>query len=207
MYDPSKDSTLSAYGGSGTHRIDDPDTWEWSDNWALTVLDYLINPFYGVGAKADTSDETFPANEIDWESFIDAVKDSNDSVSKGANSPDDGTQKRYTVNGVFETDATPISTMESLLASGAGKLFYRQGKYALKAGKYKAPASSTDIINEDMILSTMQISAHTPRSDLFNKVSGIYIDKGYDDTQPISRKAIGPGSNYPSFEGSIYYYR
>jgi hypothetical protein len=39
VYDPRKDSTVS--GGSGSHRAATPSTWEWSDNAALAVRDYL----------------------------------------------------------------------------------------------------------------------------------------------------------------------
>ena len=38
VYDPRLDSTN---GGSGSHRIHDSSTWEWSDNPALQVADYL----------------------------------------------------------------------------------------------------------------------------------------------------------------------
>lgn len=38
VYDQRKDSTN---GGSGTHRINDATTWEWSPNWALCSADYF----------------------------------------------------------------------------------------------------------------------------------------------------------------------
>lgn len=38
LYDPRKDSTN---GGSGSHRTNDATTWEWSNNWALCVRDYI----------------------------------------------------------------------------------------------------------------------------------------------------------------------
>lgn len=65
-YDPRKDSTA---GGTGSHRLNDPDTWEWTDNAALIIADYWAHPDgYGVGAdgvnwaniaaEADISDQT-----------------------------------------------------------------------------------------------------------------------------------------------------
>lgn len=45
LYDPRKDSTVP--GGSGSHRIDDPNTWEFSSNIALMRLDHLAQPFGG----------------------------------------------------------------------------------------------------------------------------------------------------------------
>ena len=67
VYDPRLDGSIS--GGSGSHRIDDPDTYEWSDNAVLCTLDYMTNDEYGKGlgasslnlqsfqTAADTSDE------------------------------------------------------------------------------------------------------------------------------------------------------
>jgi hypothetical protein len=67
LYDPRKDGSIS--GGSGSHRYDIPSTFEWSDNAALCLLDYLRDDEYGKGlassavnlqsfqTAANTSDE------------------------------------------------------------------------------------------------------------------------------------------------------
>jgi len=67
LYDPRKDGSIS--GGSGSHRYDTPSTFEWSDNAALCLLDYLRDDEYGKGlassavnlqsfqTAANTSDE------------------------------------------------------------------------------------------------------------------------------------------------------
>jgi hypothetical protein len=51
-YDPRKDSTVT--GGSGSHRWDDPATWEWSENAIICWYNYER----GVYADGDTSDQT-----------------------------------------------------------------------------------------------------------------------------------------------------
>lgn len=66
VYDPRLDSTN---GGSGSHRLNDKSTWEWSDNGALVIADYVAHPDgYGLGqdnvnwaniaAEADICDQT-----------------------------------------------------------------------------------------------------------------------------------------------------
>lgn len=67
LYDPRKDGSIT--GGSGSHRYDTPSTYEWSDNAALCLLDYLRDGEYGKGlassainlqsfqTAANTSDE------------------------------------------------------------------------------------------------------------------------------------------------------
>ncbi len=54
VYDPRKDSTK---GGSGSHRDDDPSTWEWSRNPALCVRDYLHNE-HGYNVPNSRIDDT-----------------------------------------------------------------------------------------------------------------------------------------------------
>ena len=204
LYNPYKDPALAAYGAdsSGTHSLYDPDTWEWSEDWTLCVLDYLLNSSFGLAARASTNPDEIDNvlyNEIDWEQVIESYLVSSEIVSKGT---DTGTQfygsgvgPRYTVNGVFEVDATPVSIMDSLLACGAGKLIYSQGKYRIRAGYYKAPASEQDIINEDMIVGPMLFQSHTPRSDLFNKAGGNFINAGYD----LENLPATGGANKPEF--------
>jgi hypothetical protein len=191
VYNPYKDPNLVQYGAdsAGTHDLYDPDTWEWSEDWTLCVLDYLLDPFFGIGARASTNPDEIDNvlyNEIDWAQAIESYLESSAAYTTGL-SPSDryysATGPRYTLNGLFEVDATPISIMESLLTSGSGRIIYSQGKYRIRAGYYKAPESEADIINEDMIIGPMTIQTHTPRADLFNKVGGSYINAGYDLTK------------------------
>lgn len=58
VYDPRKDSTAVIYddgigtaiNGTGPHRLNNPATWEWSDNGALVIADYAAHPDgYGLG--------------------------------------------------------------------------------------------------------------------------------------------------------------
>jgi hypothetical protein len=54
LYDPRLDGSIS--GGTGSHRIDDTSTYEWSDNAALAILDYITNTEYGKGLAASAID-------------------------------------------------------------------------------------------------------------------------------------------------------
>lgn len=51
-YDPRLDDTVT--GGSGPHRIDDPDTWEWTENAAICRYKWVR----GVYANDDNSDQS-----------------------------------------------------------------------------------------------------------------------------------------------------
>jgi hypothetical protein len=184
LYNPYKDPTNHIAIGadsSGTQVFGDPDTYEWSEDWTLSVLDYLIHPKYGLGAK--TSGDLI---EVDWSEAIQSHIASSEIVTNGLPTPYTGTSSKYTTNGVFETSATPISSMESLLTSGAGSIVYSQGKHKIRPGIYRAPNSESDIINEGMIVGPLSIRTHTPRAEIFNKVSGIYVTRGTFELQIIS---------------------
>lgn len=196
LYNPYLDASLVAEGAdsTGTHDINDPDTWEWSQDWTLCVLDYLTNSSYGLAAKTSGL-----LSEINWEEAIRSYLSSSELITNGLPSPDTDTTERYTTNGILETNSTPISNMEALLTSGAGSLVYAQGEYAIRPGVYRLPNTSLDIINEDMIVSALSIRTHTPRSEIFNKVGGVFVDKGYEETGTTIDKF-----NNPRFEPSDF---
>ena len=58
VYDPRKDGSIT--GGTGSHRFDDKTTFEWSENPALCLLDYLSDDVYGKG---------LPSTQLNLQSF------------------------------------------------------------------------------------------------------------------------------------------
>ncbi len=62
LYDPRKDSTA---GGTGSHRLAAPSTWEFSDSPALALGDYLSNSVYGAGEPVNWSSVAATANAND----------------------------------------------------------------------------------------------------------------------------------------------
>src|SRR5690606_26025734 len=88
-------------------KVYDPrlDDYEWSDNAALCVLDYLLSDF-GLGASAE---------EIDMNSFIAAANVCDETVATL-----DATEKRYTCNGVVDLNDSARDVLESMLGSCAG---------------------------------------------------------------------------------------
>lgn len=62
LYDPRLDSTVT--NGSGSHRIADKSTYEFTNNSPLVLLDYLTNTEYG---------KAIPTSSIDMQSFMDAA--------------------------------------------------------------------------------------------------------------------------------------
>lgn len=130
-------------------------TTAFSSNSALILRDYLTSD-YGLGV---------PTSDIDDTAFATAqtVCDNNITLSAG------GTQKRYTTNGNFTTNASPRTILEKLTGSMAGFLWYAQGKWRCKAGSYTSPVVT---FTEDDLRSDLSIQTRASRRDNFNVVRG-----------------------------------
>jgi len=156
VYDPRKDSTSSAYDsglGVSTHRADQPGTWQYDNNPALIVRDFLTNSIYGLGEE--------DAN-IDDDLIGTAASVSEESVTDG---------DRYTCNGAWLTSQPPVDVIAQLMTSCAGYLWYAQGKWRLKAGK---DVSATVTLTEDDLRSPLSVSTRHSRRDNFNAVRGTF---------------------------------
>ena len=163
VYDPRLDSTN---GGSGVHRLADPATWEWSDNPALCLADYLFDADLGMGA------EGVSYSDIDWAMVATAANQCDATVTSPA-----GNQKRFTCNGVLDTGTAYADNIRNLLSSMAGTLTWSGGKYRIRAAAYEAP---TFTFTENDIVGDVQVQPERPRAQRFNTVRGTFIDPSAD---------------------------
>lgn len=171
VYDPRKDSTTAT--GSGSHRLNDPTTWEWSDNPALCLADYLFDDRLGLGAEGVTY------NDIDWLMVANAAAACDVTVTTPG-----GNEKRFTCNGVLSTGATYADNIRTLVSSMNGMLTWSGGKYRIRACAYEAPTYS---FTEDDIVGDVQVQPERTRSQRFNTIRGTYIDpeSDYNSTEFI----------------------
>lgn len=156
VYDPRKDSIN---GGSGTHRLADSTTWEWSDNPILCTVDYIRDADLGMGL----SDDLFDWAEVIAEAnYCDAL----------VNVPD-GTEKRYTCNGTLLTTVEHRDNIRSLLSSFNGRFTFMQGKLHITAARYILP---TKTIDETWLAGDVAAQSGPAKSDRFNTIKAIYTD-------------------------------
>jgi hypothetical protein len=127
-------------------------------NPALVLADYLISDL-GMGISP---------SKIDWSSFITAANGCDVSVSVP-----NGTEKRFTCNGVLFATDSHQKNINKILSSMNGNLVYSNGKYIVHAGIYEAP---TETLNEDDLIGAISIKTSLERSDRFNTVKGLFID-------------------------------
>jgi len=138
------------------HDVADPATWEWSNNPALIVRDFLTNSVYGLGEDDANIDDT----------LVDSSADTCDTVVGGTVDT-----KKYTCNGAWTTSQAPVDVIAQLMTSCAGYLWYAQGKWRMKAGKYVAP---TVTLTEDDLRSPISVATRHSRRDNFNAVRGTF---------------------------------
>jgi predicted phage tail protein len=127
-------------------------------NPALVLADYLISDL-GMGISP---------SKIDWSSFITAANGCDVSVSVP-----NGTEKRFTCNGVLFATDSHQKNINKILSSMNGNLVYSNGKYIVHAGIYEAP---TETLNEDDLIGAISIKTSLERSDRFNTIKGLFID-------------------------------
>lgn len=167
VYDPRKDSTN---GGSGSHRLTNPSTWEWSDNSALCTADYITggSQWYDTTTITSRLGMNESTDRVDWAAVITAAD-----VCDQTPSIPGGSEKRYTCNGVLSCGDTHQQNLSKLLGSMAGQCVYTGGKYRIFAGAYDSPAHT---ITDSDLTGPYQIFTSTPRDQLYNAVSAVYID-------------------------------
>jgi hypothetical protein len=122
----------------------------WSDNPALCALDFMTQP-HGMNTR------------IGRVSVPDIIKAANicDELVDG--------KKRYTCNGSFLTGGSPDATLDPLLTSMGGAIWYAQGKFRCKAAKWTSPVYSFD---ENQLMDQVTVGTRRSRMDNFNVIKG-----------------------------------
>jgi hypothetical protein len=161
VYDPRKDTTR---GGTGSHRVDDQSTWEFSGNWALVVANYLIgvrlfdNLVYGVGVEPD---------DIDWQQVADMADVCDTEV--------DGKPK-YHIGGILDITNDHEQTIGLLESAVDGKVSRVGGKYYIwcphdDTANVKLTITDDDIVSEQGIV----FSPTDGLTKLYNTARGQYV--------------------------------
>ena len=175
VYDPRLDTTA---GGSGAHREDDPDTWEFSENPALLARFYALHA-NGLGL---TAADLRLADTVADADVCDVATEFTLRAAGGATSTVD--LPRYRCGYVVPTDGSPRQAFEEILESMAGRWGWGGGLLRMRAGAMRA---AVDTIDQGWIWQRVedgQASAEpyvriingVPRENKLNAVSGTCVD-------------------------------
>ena len=141
----------------------------WSDNAALAVRDYLTSHQGLRCSDPEISDADVIASANVCDELV--------PLAGGL------TQRRYTVNGGLSCDNNLKENLEALTDAMAGMAVWTQGQWSVQAGAWQVPVGPG--IGVDDIISVEEVIAYTPRRELFNTVTGIYVEpaEGFAEKQ------------------------
>jgi hypothetical protein len=137
-------------------------TTAWSDNTALCTADYMRDALLGMGctaAQVPDAELTTAANICDEAVALDAVPT---------------THKRYTFNGTLTSAAGRMDNLETLLQPMAGTAVWVQGRWLMRAGAHRSHEFTLD--ESWLARPGPKLVPRAPRGELFNAVSGKFID-------------------------------
>lgn len=165
VYDPRLDSTFTGTWGTGvgSHRVNTPSTWAYSNNPALCLADYLIDEALGAGSD-------FVPADIDYNSVAIAA----DACGELVDVPTASTERRFTCNGVLSCGDDHRENIEKILSSMAGTLRNYNGLWHIAAGVW--PGSSSFALTESDLVGPITFTKQPERSERFNAVRGTYFD-------------------------------
>lgn len=146
-YDPRLDTTV---GGSGSHRADDPSTWEFSKNWELVTLTFLLglqtNSTVVIG-KGESP------NDIDYDNAIEMANVCDETVDS---------KPRYRVGGIWSVTGDDDVFLQQMEAAIGGRV-------ARVGGKWYTWVPHDDITSEGTITESSMV-----------RDVGVYFDPGGD---------------------------
>lgn len=143
-----------------------------TSNTALVALDYVRSEF---GYNA-------PDSEIDWDSFTAAANICDEIIDSidPANTVNGvaGKVRRYTFNGVIETDVGPAQGLAAIEQTMAGFLRHINGKWRCYAGAWRAPTGP--VLTADFLQGPPAYRTHPGRQQRINIARGTYREPKAD---------------------------
>ena len=126
LYDPRKDSTN---GGSGSHRMNDPMSWEFSENQRLACLDWLM---WKDGYAKSWA-------RVDWASWVQQIAMADENIPLKAG----GTEPRYRIATIVGMDEPKGRVLRRIMDAGDQQLYTtREGLIGSRGGVWHDPTVS-----------------------------------------------------------------
>lgn len=173
LYDWRKDSTN---GGVGSHRWTDASTHEYSANPIVALYNVMRGIRYN--GKRMYGGYNWPSRRFDNDTWTAAAHtcDENVTLKNGDN------QKRYRMGAEINLTEAPLSVMDRILATCAGKLVKTGGIYKVYAGGIGASVFS--FTDDDIIISEQVVDNVFPTRDgIVNTITPVYTEpsNGWQD--------------------------
>jgi hypothetical protein len=172
LYDRRKDTTA---GGTGSHRWDDPSTWEYSAN-AMVAADHYRSGirimsgsnamWFGVGEAVDA---------VPYSEFEELADHCDEDVALKTV----GTQKRYEVNGLLSADDDHAKNLQKIAEQMAARAIDQGGRISIRPPIVRTPVitlTDGDVVRD----SESQADPGAGLDDMVNTISGRFINPDND---------------------------
>lgn len=164
LYDLRLDSTN---GGSGSHRFDDPTTWEWSANPAICDYCFRRGFFRGTYRVLGMGIASY---DLLNDHYVTAANICDETVSDGG-----GNRNRYEVGVIVNDDAEFRVAVDAFKTAMAADIVEKAGLFGPIAGAAYAPVMT--ITDDDMREGAgSSFQRKTSRSNLYNGVAASYLN-------------------------------
>lgn len=163
-YDVRKDDTA---GGSGTHRWDDPATWESTDNPAVVIYNLIRGVTYG--DEWVFGGQSLPAFRLPAANWMAAANACDTPVDLAGG----GTEKQFRCGYEIRGDMEPLAVIEELLKACNGRLAEVGGIFKLLVG---APGSAVYAFTDGDIVVTegQSLTPFPPLAATHNGIEATY---------------------------------
>lgn len=175
---------------------DDPDTWSFSANQALVLLDALReNPI-----------RKYPLSQLHLESFEEAADVADEQVLLYYATLDAGSdvfENRYEANGiVIWNDGELLDQISPIADAGGGQLLRIGGRVGYAAGEYRAPIVTINDFVED---GGIDFQVLKPGRDLPGAVRAVYIapDRDWQEAELSPINVVGAGTDADNEEATL----
>lgn len=190
VYDPRLDDTN---GGTGAHRLADDTTWEFSENPAICLADFL---------RWDNVGYSEVDERIDWPLVIVAADICDEQVVVPT---PPALQKRYTCNFTFLSTTPREQIKEMLETAMIGRTVFSQGVWKMWAGAVQT--ADVTLTEANMSGANLQVQAQSGSTDRFNRIRGKFVDptrnytaNAYPEFRNAAFEAEDSGPKYQVFD-------
>lgn len=165
LYDPRKDTTA---GGSGSHRLNDQSTWEWTDNNAVIIYNIALGIRYNNEIVWGGGYKQAQLPYAVWAAAMDAC---DVSVARATG----GTEKAFRGGREIFFNERPADVMEEFLVGCNGRIAPAGGKLYIHVGA--PPTASASFSDDDLIISEAQTLNLFPDLDgAINGATATYLE-------------------------------
>lgn len=182
LYDPRKDSTA---GGTGTHRLANPATWEFTENPAVMVYNILLGISLDDGSTwgMEVGQSALPSSY--WFAAMNAC---DEEVARNIA----GTRPRYRAGYEIAVSEEPLAVIEELMEACGGQVAEVGGAWVVSVG---APNPASAFVTDDDLLITepREFEPFPGLGQTFNAVSATWPDPASSwepsDASPLTNAA------------------